>query len=113
MDAKHLDLKYLPISALKPAARNPRTHSRQQILQIADSIRRFGFTNPILIDADGSIIAGHGRVEAAKLLDMEEAPTICIDSLTEAELNAYIIADNKLAENAGWDEALLAKSFGT
>ena len=96
------------ITALTPYPRNARTHSKKQIRQIADSIERFGFTNPVLIDSDGGIIAGHGRVEAAKLLGMESVPTIRLDQMTEAEKRAYILADNKIAQNAGWDEALLA-----
>ena len=103
-----LNITDTKIASLKPYPRNPRTHSKKQIRQIADSIREFGFTNPILVDRDGRIIAGHGRVEAAKLLGMESVPTICLDELSETQIRAYIIADNKLAENAGWDEELLA-----
>ena len=87
---------------------NPRTHSKKQIRQIADSIEQFGFTNPVLIDRNGGIIAGHGRVEAATLLGLESVPTIRLDDLTEAEIRAYVIADNRLAELAGWDRGLLA-----
>jgi len=93
---------------LKPRATNPRTHSKKQIRQIADSIERFGFTSPVLVDSDDGIIAGHGRVEAAKLIGIKEVPTIRLEDLTEAEIRAYVIADNKLAENAGWDRELLA-----
>ncbi|MCA3601726.1 MAG: ParB N-terminal domain-containing protein [Methylobacterium sp.] len=93
---------------LKPYPRNARTHSRKQIRQIAESITRFGFTNPILIDEAGMILAGHGRVEAAKLLGMEQVPCLRFDHMSEAEKRAYILADNKLALNAGWDEDLLA-----
>ena len=103
-----LSIEHLPIAALKPYPRNARTHSNKQIRQIAESIRRFGFTNPILIDAGGGIIAGHGRLEAAKLLEMESVPTILPDQMTEEEKRAYILADNKLAQNAGWDQGLLA-----
>jgi len=95
-------------SALQPRATNPRTHSKKQIRQIADSIERFGFTNPVLIDHTGGIVAGHGRIEAAKLLGIEKVPTIKLEDLTEADIRAYVIADNKLAENAGWDRELLA-----
>lgn len=105
---RKLKVEYRSITSLKSYPRNPRTHSDKQIHQIAESIKRFGFTNPILIDADGGIIAGHGRVEAAKLLGIERVPTIRLDRMTEAEKRAYIIADNRLAENAGWDHALLA-----
>ena len=103
-----LSIEPLPIGALKPYPRNARTHSKKQIRQIADSIRRFGFTNPVLVDADGGIIAGHGRVEAAKLLRLESVPTIRLDQMTEEEKRAYVLTDNKLAQNAGWDQALLA-----
>ncbi|MCK8465190.1 site-specific DNA-methyltransferase [Aliiroseovarius sp. S1339] len=96
------------VSDLKPYANNPRTHSKKQIRQIADSITTFGWTNPVLIDADGGVIAGHGRLEAAKLLGMPEVPALQLDHMSEAEKRAYIIADNKLAENAGWDDELLA-----
>jgi hypothetical protein len=96
------------IDVLQPRARNPRLHSRKQLRQIADSIRRFGFTNPVLIDGNGGIIAGHGRVAAAKLLGHDTVPTIRLEDLTDAEIRAYVLADNKLAENAGWDHELLA-----
>jgi DNA modification methylase len=105
---RDLQLESQPIAHLKPHQGNARTHSRKQIRQIAESIRRFGFTNPVLIDDAGGIIAGHGRVEAAKLLGFAEVPTIRVTQLTDAEKRAYIIADNRLAENAGWDRDLLA-----
>jgi len=89
-------------------ARNARTHSRKQIRQIAESIRRFGFTNPVLIDGENRILAGHGRVEAAQELGMATAPCLRVDNLSPAEKRAYVVADNKLALNAGWDEELLA-----
>src|ERR1017187_3247240 len=89
-------------------AGNPRTHSAKQIRQIADSIVEFGWTVPILIDRSSRVIAGHGRLAAAILLSIEQVPTICLDQLTEAQIRAYIIADNKLAENAGWNLQLLA-----
>src|SRR6056297_3107275 len=97
---------------LKPYARNPRTHSKDQIRQIADSIRTFGWTNPVLIDEAGGVLAGHGRIEAAKLLGLDEVPVIRLDHMSAAEKRAYILADNKLAENAGWDEELLAIELG-
>lgn len=100
------------IDALIPYARNSRTHSEAQVAQIAASIREFGFTNPVLVDGDGGIIAGHGRVLAARKLGLETVPTIRIDYMTEAQKRAYIIADNKLALNAGWDEELLALELG-
>ena len=95
------------ISALVPRVRNPRTHSKKQIAQIAESIRRFGFLSPVLVDAESHIIAGHGRVEGAKLAGLTQVPVMRVDHLSDAEIRAYVIADNKLAENAGWDLELL------
>jgi DNA modification methylase len=106
--ANDLAITYRPVSALKPYARNARTHSRAQIRQIADSFERFGFTNPILIDDDDQIIAGHGRAAAAKLLGIQEVPTVRLAHLSPAEKRAYILADNRLAEKAGWDKEILA-----
>lgn len=100
-----------PLDALTPYSRNARRHSRRQIRQIADSLNRFGWTNPVLVDEDLGILAGHGRVEAARLLGMAEVPTICLAGLSPAERRAYIIADNRIAENAGWDKQLLAIEF--
>jgi DNA modification methylase len=108
----NLDIVWQATDGLKPQARNARTHSEKQIQQIAASIRQFGFTNPVLVDAEGHIIAGHGRVEAAKLLGMGEVPTIRLDHLTEAQKRAYVLADNRLAELAGWDRDLLALELG-
>jgi hypothetical protein len=99
------------INDLIPYARNSRTHSDEQVIQIAASIKEFGFTNPVLIDTDNGIIAGHGRVMAAKKLGLKEVPCIVADGWTDAQKKAYIIADNKLALNAGWDNALLALEF--
>ena len=96
------------VDALRPYAGNARTHSKKQVRQIADSIARFGFTNPVLVADDGTIIAGHGRVAAAKLLGMTEVPTLKLSHLSDAERRAYVIADNKLALNAGWDTEVLA-----
>lgn len=93
---------------LKPFDQNARTHSKKQIKQIAASIERFGWTNPVLVDAHGGVIAGHGRLEAAKLLGLETVPTICLENMSEAEIRAYVIADNRLAELAGWDDEILA-----
>jgi DNA modification methylase len=98
----------LPVDALIPYARNARTHSDEQVAQIAGSLREFGWTNPVLVDGENNIIAGHGRVMAARKLGMVEVPCIRLDHLTEAQKRAYIIADNKLALNAGWDEKMLA-----
>ena len=98
----------MPIAGLRPHPGNARTHSKRQIRQIADSIRRFGFTNPILIGEEGEILAGHGRVEAAKLLGLESVPTVRLSHLSPAQRKAYVIADNKLALNAGWGREVLA-----
>lgn len=97
-----------PVAALIPYAGNSRTHSKSQIKQIAASIKEFGFTNPVLISNDGDIVAGHGRVLAATLLGLDEVPCIDVGYLSEAQRRAYVIADNKLALNAGWDQELLA-----
>jgi DNA modification methylase len=104
---KKLKVEYKKISDLIPYVNNTRTHSDTQVLQIASSIKEFGFTNPILIDEEGGVIAGHGRIMGAKKLGLDEAPTITLKGLTEAQRKAYIIADNKLALNSGWDEELL------
>jgi hypothetical protein len=93
---------------VRPYAGNARTHSKKQIKQIARSIERFGFTNPVLISKDNEIIAGHGRVEAAKLLGLASVPTLRLEHLDAAQRRAYVIADNKLALNAGWDREMLA-----
>lgn len=100
-----------PVDRLQPYAKNARTHSDEQVEQIAASIREFGFTNPILVDQADGIIAGHGRLMAAKRLGMEQVPVIALDHLTDAQRRAYILADNKLALNAGWDESLLAEEL--
>ncbi len=97
----------LPTGSLKPYDRNARTHSPKQIAQIAASIKAFGFNNPVLIDKDGGIIAGHGRVEAAKMLGHETLPCVRLEHLSDAQKRAYILADNKLAEKAGWDPDIL------
>ena len=109
------DLKIvnLPISSLKPNPRNARTHTRRQIRKIADSIRAFGFNNPVLVDKNNLIVAGHGRAKAAKLLGMTEVPTVRLSHMTEAEMRGYVIADNRLAEKAGWDDEILAIEFQT
>jgi len=100
-------IEYIETTALIPYARNSRTHSEQQVAQVAQSIRQFGFTNPVLIDANGVIVAGHGRVMAAKSIGMASVPCIRLGHLNEAQIRAYVIADNKLAENAGWDDEML------
>jgi hypothetical protein len=101
-------IELMPVDKLTPYPGNARKHSRKQIRQVAKSIERFGFTNPVLIDDDAQIIAGHGRVEAAKLLGMKSVPTLRLSHLSAADKRAYIIADNRLAEKAGWDRELLA-----
>ena len=103
-----LSIEYFATKALKPYARNGRTHSAHQIRQIAESIKTFGFNNPVLIDSNNTIIAGHGRVEAAKLLGIGEVPAVRLEGLTPDQIRAYVIADNKLAENGGWDKSVLA-----
>lgn len=103
-----LEVIHLPVASLRPYSRNARTHSQKQIAQIAASIKTFGFNNPVLIDKDGVIIAGHGRVAAAKSLGLESVPVIRLEHMSEAQKRAYILADNKLAEKAGWDSDILA-----
>ena len=102
-----MEIIYKKVQDLIPYVNNSRTHSEEQVNQICASINEFGFTNPLLIDEKDSIIAGHGRLMASKKLGMEEVPCIVLEGLTEAQKKAYIIADNKMALNAGWDEELL------
>ena len=101
------EIVYKNVADLIPYARNSRTHDKDQVSQIVASIKEFGFTNPVLIDDEGLIIAGHGRVQAAQKLNLKTVPTICLDYLTEAQKKAYVIADNRLALNAGWDFDML------
>lgn len=108
MDAQ---ITYLSPDQLKPRPTNPRTHTKKQIRQIADSITRFGFTVPVLVDQADGIIAGHGRVQAAQLLRLPTVPVIRRADLSDADIRAYVIADNRLAERAGWDEELLGKEL--
>lgn len=105
---RQLAVEYRPLDTLVPYARNAGTHSDAQIAEIAGSIRQFGFTNPALIGEDGRLIAGHGRVLAARKLGMETVPTIVLSGLSETQRRALIIADNRIAINARWDEQLLA-----
>jgi len=102
-----LTIDYRKTGELIPYINNSRTHSEQQVQQVAASIKEFGFTNPLLIDEHKGIIAGHGRLQAAQLMGMDEVPTITLEGLTEAQRKAYVIADNKLALNAGWDLDIL------
>jgi DNA modification methylase len=107
----HMAIEPMRVGNLRPYAKNARTHSKKQIKQIARSIERFGFTNPVLISDENEIIAGHGRVEAAKVLGIESVPTLRLSHLTEAQRRAYVIADNKLAQKAGWDCDVLANEL--
>lgn len=102
-----MKVEQVKLEKIIPYANNSRTHSDEQVAQIAASIRQFGFNNPVLIDEDGTIIAGHGRVLAASRLELKDVPCIRLSHLTESQKKAYIIADNKIALNSGWDEELL------
>ena len=101
-------IQNLPVTDLIDYANNARTHSNEQVGQIASSIRAFGFNNPILIDENKTIIAGHGRLMGAKKLGLEEVPTIQLSHLSEAQKKAYILADNRIAENSDWNDELLS-----
>ena len=109
---KGLSIGYVPVESLIPYARNARTHTSKQISQIAASIHEFGFNNPVLVDKDRGIIAGHGRVLAAKKLGMTEVPAIELSHMNDTQRRAYILADNKFAINAGWDDDLLRLELG-
>lgn len=106
-----LSIEYRNIDDLIPYLNNSRTHSDEQVTQIASSIKEFGFTNPVLIDEQGGVIAGHGRIMAGKKLGLEKVPTITLAGLTDAQKKAYVIADNKLALNADWDFELLRVEY--
>lgn len=105
-------IEWAPIAKIRPNPRNARTHSKKQIRQIAASIRKFGFLNPLIVDDANMILAGHGRLEAARLEGMAHAPIVQFGHLSEAQKRAYVIADNKLAEQAGWDRELLSIELG-
>ena len=109
---KKLKITTRDINSLKPYTNNARSHSDKQISQIATSIKTFGFNNPILLDDQDGIIAGHGRLLATKLLGLSKIPTIQLSHLTDAQKRAYILADNRLAEKAGWDDDILALELG-
>ena len=109
--ACRLGVEYLPIAELKLDPRNPRLHPSKQIRQLASSIEAFGFNVPVLIDREGKVVAGHGRVLACKHLGWTEVPTIGLGHLEPAQARAFMLADNKLAENAAWDEQLLAEAL--
>ena len=102
-----LEVVYRPLASLTPDPRNARTHSKKQIAQIVQSIRAFGFTNPILADPEGTLIAGHGRLRAAKDMELAEVPVIVLTGLSEPQKKALRLADNKIALNAGWDTEIL------
>ena len=104
-------IEYVATATLIPYARNARTHSEQQVAQIAGSIQEFGFNNPVLIDAENGIIAGHGRVMAANLLKLETVPCIRLAHLSDAQKRAFILADNRIALNSGWDTEMLANEL--
>jgi len=109
---ENYQIEWRDVASLLPYARNSRTHSDAQVAQIAASIKEFGWTNPVLVDGDGTIIAGHGRLMAARKLGMTKAPVIRLEHLTEAQKRAYVIADNQLALNAGWDNEMLKVEIG-
>lgn len=108
-----LAIEYVSVDSLIPYVNNARTHSPEQVAQISASIKEFGFTNPVLIDGENGLIAGHGRVMAARKLGMKDVPCIQLAHLTEAQKRAYILADNKLALNAGWDADMLSMELGS
>ena len=109
--APQLSIVYRAIDQLKPDPKNPRVHSKKQIRQIAASIEAFGFNVPVLVDREGKIIAGHGRLLACRELGWSEVPTLCLDHLTSAQARAFMIADNRLTEIASWDDRLLAEQL--
>src|SRR5579863_10310570 len=109
--AKQIEIAYRPTADLKVDPRNPRVHTNKQIRQIARSIETFGFNVPILIDANLKVVAGHGRILAAQQIGMTTVPTILLDHLTGAQLRAFMIADNRLTENAEWNEQLLGEQL--
>src|SRR5712692_5213484 len=111
MAQRALSVEYRSLASLRFDPNNPRLHTRKQIRQIARSIETFGFNVPVLIDAQGQLIAGHGRVLAAQLLGMTHVPTIRLEHLTEAQIRAFMIADNRLTENSVWDDRLLAEQL--
>jgi hypothetical protein len=106
-----IEIEHLAPAALRPWAKNARTHSRGQIRRIADSIGTFGFTSPVLIDEDNRILAGHGRVAAARLIGMDAVPCLRLTRMTAEAKRAYVLADNRLALDAGWDAAILAEEL--
>ena len=106
-----LSITYRPIDELKPDPTNPRLHSKKQIRQIANSIRKFGFNTPVVVDRNNNVICGHGRLLAGRELRMTDVPTVCLDHLTPTQARAFLIADNRLTEMASWDDRLLAEQL--
>jgi len=102
------DMQLVPVDKLIPYVNNARTHSKEQITKLRSSLREFGFVNPVIIDRNFNVIAGHGRIEAAKEEGIDEVPCVYVDHFTEAQKKAYILADNRMALDAGWDDELLA-----
>jgi site-specific DNA-methyltransferase (adenine-specific) len=111
VEAAKLTIEHRAVAAIVPYAGNARTHSPEQVAKIAASIKQFGFNNPILVDAEGTVVAGHGRLAAAKSLGLAEVPVVALGHLTEAARRAYTMADNRIALDAGWDEQLLAREL--
>src|SRR6266478_8958861 len=111
MAQRVLSIEYRPLASLRFDPQNPRLHNKKQVRQIARSVETFGFNVPVLIDAQGKLIAGHGRVLAAQLLGITQVPTIMLEHLTEAQIRAFMIADNRLTENSAWDDHLLAEQL--
>jgi ParB-like chromosome segregation protein Spo0J len=109
---QHRKVTLVSVRKLRPNKRNARTHPKQQIRQISNSYRRFGWTNPIIIDENNAILAGHGRYQAALQLGLRQVPVIVVGGLSDAEKRALALADNKIAANAGWDRQLLAEELG-
>lgn len=103
LDAAGLKITHVAPSQLIPNSRNARTHSKKQIGKIADTVKAFGFTVPLVVDEQGTVLAGHGRLSAAKLLGLKSVPVVRLDHLSEAQKRAYVLADNKIATEAGWD----------
>src|ERR1039458_8647719 len=111
IDLSHIQVVLRALESLLPCARNSRTHSDEQVAQVAASIKEFGWTSPILVDGEGTVIAGHARLMAARKLGMDQVPVIVLAHLTPAQRRALVIADNKLAMNAGWDETMLRETM--
>ena len=107
---EELNIVYKPIKELKPYKKNAKKHSKEQVEQIANSIKEFGFTQPVIIDKHNSVVAGHGRILGAKKAGLKQVPTVCLEDLTEEQIKAYRLVDNKLNESE-WDDVLLAQEL--